>query len=52
MSLTLITAPDRLAAAKRKRFARRLDTLALHGDLLLCPALIGAFALFVRVLAA
>ena len=47
-----LTAPDRLAAAKRKRFGARLDALALHGYYLLCPALIGAFALFVRVLAA
>jgi hypothetical protein len=49
MTLDLPTS-DRLAAAKRKRFARRLDALALHGDLILCPALIGAFALFVRVI--
>jgi len=48
MNLELSTA-DRLAKAKQKRLDNRLLFLALHGDYILCPMLIGAFGVFVKV---
>jgi hypothetical protein len=39
-----------LAQAKSRRLANRLDTLALNMGYIVCAALIGGFAVFVRVL--
>ena len=50
MNLELSTA-DRLANAKQKRLDNRLLFLALHGDYVLCPILVGGFAMLVKVLA-
>ena len=41
---------ERLAQAKARRLNDRLDFLAFHGDFILIPMLIGAFAVLYQVL--
>lgn len=49
MNLELTNA-DRLAKAKQKRIDDRLTFLALHGDYILCPVILGGFAMLCRVI--
>jgi hypothetical protein len=45
-----LTDAQRLAKAKQKRLDDRLTFLALHGDYILCPILLGGLGLFCKVL--
>lgn len=45
-----MTNPDRLALAKQRRLDDRLLFLALHLDYVICLALLGGFAMLVKVI--